>query len=243
MSSITFRIIRRIGNRFGLRIQKKSEIECLTVPMFLRDTFKEKSAVKVLQIGANDGMSEGDPIAPFYDDPKFSGLLLEPQPVAYKRLQKNLINKPQWKTLNVAVSSHRGEISFYVVGHPMRSKHPLFTDRISSCLRDEVVKKLVMWGHSQEEAEMLVEEVKVPSKKFSDIIMDLDDKPDCVAIDTEGLDWLLVKMMFESSLRPQLLIFERSRLSPKEKKEIPDVLLAHGYAWYPCGGDIVAKVL
>lgn len=243
MRSLLFRIIRRVGFRFGIRIQRSTEIEQLSVPFFIEDAFKDYKAVRVLQIGANDGMSEWDPIAPFYDRLGFSGILFEPQPKTFKRLKSNLDRRPQWTTKNAAVSNQTGTIDFYVVGSPMKSKHPLFCDQISSTIRHEVVAKLVAWGHTESEAEGLTQKISVDSLSFADLATGESAGFDLVAIDAEGMDFKLVRMMFEANIMPKLLIFECSHLNPDERLQIPDLLYSKKYAYYPCGGDIVAKHL
>ena len=66
----------------------------------------------VLQIGANDGV-HADSIAPLIRKYGWHGLLVEPQPEAYRQLCKNYSDQQQLLLENVAISDQDGTVTMY----------------------------------------------------------------------------------------------------------------------------------
>src|SRR5688572_761255 len=88
------------------------------LPEFLLDTptsrmrkhFSKKSRVTFVQIGAFDGLA-GDPLRPLIlENENWTGVLAEPHPDAFERLQRNYAAQSQrLKFLNAAISNEPGE--------------------------------------------------------------------------------------------------------------------------------------
>lgn len=66
-----------------------------------------------IEIGAHDGL-HFDPIYPWIKKHHWRGLLVEPQPRIFKRLQANYQDEPQLLFENAAIYARDGEVSLYM---------------------------------------------------------------------------------------------------------------------------------
>jgi FkbM family methyltransferase len=206
---------------------------------FLFQTFDGANSVAYIQVGAHDG-TQNDPISSLRNRPGWRGLLLEPNPQVFKRLQTNLAAMPRHEALNVALGESTGMMPFYIVADPKHCKEPWWADQISSFERSHVENMLKRFGHESDDLPKLIQELLVPSLTFHDLLDRLNGQLDLLFIDAEGADLRLLKSFPFTRLRPRMIVFEFAHLSRSEMNEILPFLTVHGYSFSAVNEDIVA---
>lgn len=207
---------------------------------YLFQTFKNAKKVTYIQVGAHDG-SHNDPISAFRNKKEWQGLLLEPNPAVFSRLEANLSCHPQHRAINVALAETSGTLPFYIVCEPEKCKEPHWADQISSFDQQHLMKMLQRFGHSSKESAELIKTLQVPTTTFADLMDQLTDQVDLIFIDAEGADYRLLKFLPFEKQKPKLIVFEHAHLSLEEKKEIPILFAQQGYSYAIIGEDIVAE--
>lgn len=86
---------------------------------------KSRDEVLFLQIGSNDGIS-GDPLYRFINDYNWKGILVEPVPFLFEKLERNYIDKKENLIfLNIAISAeNEGQKDFFSIDEKYRGKLP-----------------------------------------------------------------------------------------------------------------------
>lgn len=65
------------------------------------------------------------------------------------------------------------------------------------------------------------------------------DKVNVVAIDTEGFDYEVIKLIDFNEVHPDLIIFENKHLTSSDHKECCEMLESKGYKVYGKGGNTI----
>jgi FkbM family methyltransferase len=169
----------------------------------------------VVQIGANDGLTD-DPIREFVIRHRLRGLLVEPQPVVFRRLQENYKDQPQLAFENVAVSAQAGTARLYTAGADGRQDYLASFD-------PEVIRKHLSPGYR-------VEHIDVPTVQLSELLKKHGVRHvSLLQIDTEGYDYEVVKMIEFGTLKPTVVHFEHVHLRPADYEACVGLLVANGY--------------
>ena len=196
---------------------------------------KNRGDFKVIQVGANDGITH-DPIHKFIKRDNWSGILLEPQKHLYPHLSRLYRKNKGITILNAAIGHEDGTITLYKIG---------FTDtRWATGLatfKKEVLQEAFDSGYVHRNAEkdnipvpddpdqqIIAEEIDVISpatliKKYNIIHLDL------LQIDTEGFDYEVIKMFLGAGITPGMIIFENSHLTENEMDECEKLLKSKGF--------------
>jgi hypothetical protein len=128
------------------------------------------------------------------------------------------------------------------VKDPGATNCPQWADQISSLDRQHVARFLESWGHSGPEINSLIETLLVETRTFEDVVLDHKlHRLDLLFLDTEGLDFRLLKHFPFDRLRPELIVLELSHLTGDELAEIPGFFTHWGYTYYVVGEDLVAR--
>lgn len=177
-----------------------------------------------IQIGAFDGM-ENDPIRPLVREFSLAGLVVEPQVVAFKKLQKTYQDYPQVTVVNAAISDKNEIRDFYTT-----------TDssiQTASFNRTHLVKHNVAEGD-------------IVSHKMQCFTIDTllrehqMDHYNLLQIDAEGYDYELIKSIDFAKRKPSIIRFEYTHLSETDLNECIHLLASHGYYFVPERWDILA---
>ncbi|OYX15704.1 MAG: hypothetical protein B7Z16_12950 [Algoriphagus sp. 32-45-6] len=237
--STVIRSFQKILSKFGMKITRLARSP--TVEDLIFQSFAHAKEVRFIQVGAHDG-THNDPISLFRNRPNWSGLLLEPNPRVYARLVKTLAkSSPSCQALNVAISEEGGVMSFYLVRNPELCRGGHFSDQVSSFDRSHVEKMVGKFGYSQSESNYWIEETKVDTITFANLLDRLPNKHlDLLFIDAEGADFRLLKTFPFAHFRPRMLVFEFAHLTTDEIREIMPFLSENGYSFVAIGEDIVA---
>ncbi|MFT4708847.1 MAG: hypothetical protein ACI9PU_002699 [Ascidiaceihabitans sp.] len=78
----------------------------MNLPLYILNKVYDQK-VHYIQIGANDGQI-ADPLYPFLSQNKWSGVLIEPNPLYFKRVQALHADRDDIITLNVGASDSEG---------------------------------------------------------------------------------------------------------------------------------------
>lgn len=189
-----------------------------------------------VQIGAYDGVKD-DPIRQFVRDRRWSGLLVEPQPLAFEQLKRNYADIPGLKFENAAIAPRDGVLPF----HTLKPEHAsLFHGdpaTLASLDAGHILKHL---SQPLSAAEALIT-TNVPCLSFDGLIEKHGiHRIDLLQIDAEGLDADIIRAIDFSKVKPSIIRFEHANLSATGKSECMALLLSHDYKLVMGAYDITA---
>jgi FkbM family methyltransferase len=226
-----FRRVERILNAYGYRITwappslvrgPQAEL-AFDLEFVLAHLMLSKPDPFFIQIGANDGKTH-DPLYKFVTEFGWSGILLEPLPDVFERLQANYRDRPNLKLLNAAIAEDDGSRVFYTV-RPGPDTHHL-AHQYSSFRRDVIEKQTAFVPDIVDR----VVETRVRCISMKTLLAEVAGRHvDLLLIDTEGFDYEILKMIDFSVLRPAVICFERAHLSPQDQEAAVQRLIAEGY--------------
>ncbi|MCH8475755.1 MAG: FkbM family methyltransferase [Opitutales bacterium] len=203
-----------------------------------------------LQIGANDGFSN-DPIYSFITQQSPTGLLIEPQPEVFQKLEKTYPTKefPNLRLINIAIGVENGSLTLYKIAPSFETTYrehykPTANPSGITSIHKEHVKsfllKVMPTYFRNHDIEQVIETVSVPAKTIDSLLEEENvTNLDFVQIDTEGFDAKIVHMLLGSHLinNPKIINFETKNLPTSERKEIYECLISHGYTLHEVKGD------
>lgn len=182
----------------------------------------------VVVVGAYDGI-ENDPIGDFILRHDCSGLLLEPQPAVFERLEKNFAKRPKIRALNLAVDASTGTREFFHVPCSIEG-FPAWTEQLASFDRAHIEKH----EHLVPGLSSRIASCTVPTISFSDVLDRFDIRAiDVLQIDAEGCDALLLSWFPFDRLKPAVIHYEIAHLSAADLDATHARLKAAGYRLYP----------
>lgn len=206
-----------------------------------------KGPVKVVQIGANDGISH-DPIHKFIKRDKWQGVLLEPQKEVFKKYLKKLHAKSDAIiTLNAALDNKDGTSAIYSISfsnarwatglasfNRQALEEAVASDYVKACAINEgLTLPATIEERIRKETIITISPQTLLNKyKLREI--------DWLQIDTEGFDFHIIKMFDISKTRPKVIVFEQYRLSDAERLECYKYLKEHSYRIKEYGRDALA---
>jgi FkbM family methyltransferase len=180
--------------------------------------------IHVLQIGAFDGHA-CDPLLEVLQNENVSAILVEPQKIPYERLVERYANNPRVSLINAAVAEHDGVVKLYVPGSnasPMASLIAQHQRRFGSDAKN-------------------VRELEVPSISVGSLLnMFHGERLHLLQVDTEGMDYQILKWFFDAAVEPDVLNFESLHLSKTERLASRQLLNARGYWWIDSEQDTFA---
>jgi FkbM family methyltransferase len=186
----------------------------------------------IVQIGAHDGLTS-DHMRPLILKYGWTGVLVEPVPEQFQRLQTNYANVPGLRFERAAIAGHDGEIAFHKVRKDLPGL-PRHAHLVHS-LKYEVVLNEI---GGRADALMAIH---VPALMFQTL---LDrhglDHVDVLAIDTEGADYEILRQVDFIRYRPSLILYEHKHLSLADRQACQVMLGGHGYSLQIYRQDTVA---
>ena len=185
---------------------------------------KRKGTIHVLQIGAFDGHA-CDPLFEILHDQNVSAILMEPQKIPYERLVARYATNPRVSLINAAVAQGDGVVKLYVPGSADSPKASLIAQhhrRFGSDAKD-------------------VRELEVPSVSVGSLVkMFHGERLHLLQVDTEGMDYQILKWFFDAGVEPDVLNFESLHLSKAERLASRHLLNTRGYWWIESDQDTLA---
>ncbi len=205
----------------------------------IRGALKELAAqrgrqVTLVNIGANDGLA-GDPLREFILTRRWHGLLVEPVPYVFARLQKAYRNVPGVAFEQSAVGEQDTTATFWFLRK--NRKLPPGYDQIGSFSRDN----LLLCDEMFPGLEPFITSIEVPCLTLKSLFQKHAlTQVDIIFIDAEGYDGKIVKQI-DFTHPPRLVIFECHMLSAGEFQECQQFLRQHGYQVSDDGYNTVAR--
>ncbi len=179
-----------------------------------------------MQIGAYDGVGDDD-LGGLIKQHRLRGVLVEPQPAAFARLQKTYASQRQIVLLQAAIAEEQGLREFY--GRQSRPTMAASFDR-EHLLRhgipeDDIVTMCV-------ECQTVESALRAAGLKSLDILQ----------VDAEGYDWPILRSIDFTRVRPRIVRFEYRNMPPRDADACLERLAAHGYQFLLEPRDIIAHL-
>jgi FkbM family methyltransferase len=188
----------------------------LAAPRLLRAFADAYPEARFVEIGSNDGVQH-DHLRPFVLSHRWRGVMVEPQPHVFTRLERNYGNVPGVSLERAAVTGRDGSVPFFYPAPPAEDERealPDWYDGIGSLSRDFVL------SHSEHipglERRVVRDEVR--SLTYGSLCARHDlDRVDLLVLDTEGSDWEILRDIDFGGRPPRLLIYEHFHLVPADR--------------------------
>lgn len=210
------RSIQDVADRYGVKVQRQYDLRPYKLNLLnalVRQFSPESPAFFFIQVGANDGVYD-DPIVQTVRRYGWRGLLLEPQPSAFRKLAENYADQPQLILENVAIAATDGEMSLWTI----KGDTGLGT------------MNRAMLARTHAGAGDQIEELKVVTATFATLLRaHRIDRVDLLQIDTEGFDFEVIRLAFEAGLQPKLINYEHVHLSSTDQRQCVELLGSRGY--------------
>jgi FkbM family methyltransferase len=208
----------------------------------IKRTFRKKSSVFFVQVGAADGV-KSDPIHDLIiTDRRWTGIFIEPVGFVFQRLKRNYRNADRFIFENVAIATRRGKKKFYYVseeaeaelGDDLRYRY----DLVGSFDKDHVLEHFQHF-HGDIEPYIIEEEINcVPLQEILD--SNHVETLDLLVVDTEGFDYVVLSQVNFNKYNPLAIVYEHKHLSVHERKKAKALLKASGYNLVEYGIDTLA---
>lgn len=191
--------------------------------------------VRFVQIGSNDAVA-GDPIIDHVLAHGWRGLMVEPVPNVFERLQRRHGRNPRLVMECAAIGEQEGPRPFYCLEPMDRPPSPWY-DQMGSFSREHIVKhERFHPGLSQH-----IREIQVPCLRLSTLLKKHGiERFDFLHIDTEGADFEVLKSLDFKQYTPGLILFEHGHLPRAQREDCEAFLAARGYRVLYEGRDCMA---
>lgn len=191
-----------------------------------------------VKVGANDGIT-GDPFSDLLlANAKWKGLLIEPVPYCFERLQSTFHDAKRFTLERVAIGVEVGESTFYYVDEKAEESIPnlpSWYDQLGSFNKDHILKHL----HGALEPFIIACNVEV--LPLTDVLKRNGiQKIHLLHIDTEGHDYEVLKTVNFADEEPNAIYVEHRHLPDNQKTEMFNFLCQRGYSVHDCGSDYFA---
>lgn len=223
------KLLNRLLLRTGYRIERLSRFRTELDRLLQRGT-----PLKSVQIGANDGVRFDD-LYPIVTNGPFRGIVVEPLPDLYERLQLNYAGHPQIVPINVAVHEHERALPLYRVNPPALPRYAGWAAGIASFDREHLIRHGID-AHDIVAVEVQCEPLMSLLRRTDMLDVDL------LQIDTEGYDAAIVGMIDFALSRPQLIKFEHKNVDARTYADTLRRLQTNGYRCSREGSDTVCAL-
>ena len=188
----------------------------------------------VVQIGANDGSSD-DPAGEIIRRRGLRAILVEPIVPMFRKLTEYYAGFPNVICENCAIAREDGTMTLYTV-RPDASLPPYVT-RLASFDRRVILKQ----RGTIPTIGKFIEPLTVPAMRLETLLRKHDVRRlDWLQLDTEGFDFEILKMLWETPFRPAVIGFESLHLSRPDKIACAAMLRREGYRYVTVDRDTVA---
>ena len=186
---------------------------------------QERDDVLFLQVGAHEAQA-GDPIALYVQRDDWSGILVEPVPELYERLQETYDGTDGLVFENVAIAERDGRRSLFRLDDAAGEVYEL-ADSLGTLDRD------VLLSHAEQVPgiERHVQEIEVECLTFTSLLERHPlERIDLLHIDAEGYDGRLLRTFPWRKFTPDLVLYEHDHLDRCEREDTETMLRQRGYA-------------
>jgi FkbM family methyltransferase len=204
------------------------------VDLLVRDALNRDPGFFFVQIGANDGVRD-DPLRTCVLKYRLSGVLIEPLPDLFAKLQRNYRDVPGLHFENCAVGATSGRAGIYRIRED--APVPDHAHGMASFSRSHLTAR----KHGIPHLDDYVVETTIAVRTLSEILATYGNRHiSLLMIDTEGYDAEIVKMALEAGLRPEVVIYEHLHLPIATQAATLRHLKSEGYRFQEIGFDTYA---
>jgi FkbM family methyltransferase len=190
-----------------------------------------------VQIGAHDG-TQLDPLREAILGSRWRGIMVEPVPYVFRRLEARYRSNPRVILENVAVDATDGAREFHFLAEASDGDDVWrWYDALGSFRREVVL------SHDQLVPDIATRLVSmdVPCVTFETLCTRNGiDHVDVVQIDTEGYDREILELVDLERYGTHLVVFEHLHLGPEGRAACRDLLTRHGFELVSDGMDTLA---
>lgn len=245
MLGLIRQITKSLLRKYGFGVWAINSSETLNFENLLYVLRRKYPVVTFLHIGAHDGKSFSDPLHYFVvSNPScVSGVMVEPVKQTYEKLVNNYGHIPPIRLLNVAVHPTLTQVRIHKLSNVATEKAQYATG-LSTVDADRLLNSAIAKSGSSIEYEV-VDAISV-SACAQEIPLPQTNQPHVICIDTEGLDFELVRSINFNLMRPHLIRFEHNLCDKASNKSIDEYfalvnwLNARGYQVFTEHNDAVA---
>ena len=185
-----------------------------------------------VQIGSNDG-KKNDPLHRYIIKNGWKGILVEPDPSNFEKLQSNYSQASGLIFENLGIAPERGEMLFYKINQ-ITDDEPAWYDQVGSFDKSTFTKNI---SYGQELEKRMITET-LPVITFDDLLQkNKFGKVDLLHTDTEGFDYKILRSINFAEHEIKLVIFEGEWMTQFELSEIIQYLRKHNYRIFRSGAD------
>jgi len=183
---------------------------------------KAIGVVRFVQVGANDGC-RGDPVHRFVRSGQWRGVLVEPIPEVFARLQASLASVDGLQFANYAIGPADGTARFYAVAGPAST--------LSGFNRAHIIKyRDWVLSMGLPAPETCIEEITVRVSTLESLCREFGlGEIDVLVSDTEGFDCKVIRSMDLEARHPILIYFEHWHCPSEETLDVRNLLISLGY--------------
>lgn len=196
------------------------------LPFVVAHELMQNPELTFLQIGAFDGVADDD-LRDLITMYRLRGVLVEPQPAAFARLERTYRDQPQVTLLQAAIAEREGTRELYC----RRGEASM----AASFDRDHLLR------HGIPEDEIVAQPVACQTVESALRAAGLNHV-DLLQIDAEGYDWPIIRSIDFAALRPAVVRFEYRHMRPRDADACLEFLAAHGYRFLIEPRDIIAHL-
>jgi FkbM family methyltransferase len=205
---------------------------------FLVRISKTNPNPRFVKVGANDGLT-GDPCSDLLlADERWSGVLIEPVPFIFARLQKNFRDRGRFSLEQIAVGPAGNGATFHYIEPSAKLTHPDLPDwfdQIGSFDPSHISK------HFGTRLDAFVRKLPIRSEPLSEIFVRHQIASlELLHVDTEGFDLKVLSTLDFSRVRPKCIFIEHKHLDASDRRTLLGLLKAQNYRIRDCGGDYFA---
>jgi FkbM family methyltransferase len=224
-------LLRRLASGFGYSLsidypaflRQPSAKLGLNPSWFLSHLACMQEKVSFIQIGANDGISN-DPIRRYVLRCKWSGLLVEPDPNLFRKLQNNYTDQPQLQFLNAAVGTG-DPMDFYSVD-PSAPGAPPWANNLGSFKKDVVLSHAEAWPSIEKH----LHTHRIPTVTTDQLFEHFGERSvDLLIMDVEGYEWEIIRQIDFRARDVGFIYYESKHLTRSVHEQVVDYLVGSGY--------------
>lgn len=231
------RIVHKLARALPAAMAKYLEPDPETPILSKIDAYAASHAgVTFVQIGSCDGQA-GDPLREHAFQGHWRGLVVEPVPANFARLQQTYRSLPSVLCRNVALSTANESRTFYCIDAPESANVPSWAVQIGSFDRDHLVKHAALF----EGLDRYISSIEVECMDLSTLLQTSGlDHIDILHTDVEGFDLQVLKQIDFTRWKPELILFEDFHMSNAERQEALNLLSGQDYAFVEGGMNVLA---
>ncbi|MGI9457270.1 MAG: FkbM family methyltransferase [Aeoliella sp.] len=224
-------LLRKVGlarTHVPMELVRRKELALPNVVRGLAaDRLVRQHSLTFVQVGAFDGQSDDD-LTSLLDFEHVRGVLVEPQPEPFEKLQKRFAGHENLQLVNAAIARDADE-------RPLYSPR-CGASRLASFDRQNLIR------HGVDSAEIVSKQVRcLPLEKLLEQAG--FDQLDVLQIDAEGYDLEVLATLDLDRWRPTVIRLEYRHLPPREVDDCLRRLSARGYRFLLQERDLVASLI